>query len=71
MLIYFQENWVPRDRDDNDDNDDEYELRQRRALVEQWASASQEFRDVNPLAFPSAYQHCITKPCSHFKTALR
>jgi hypothetical protein len=26
--------------------DTEYELRQRRALVERWAKESQEFRDV-------------------------
>lgn len=30
-----------------EDADEEYELRQRRALVERWASADQSFRDVS------------------------
>ncbi|KAL4869571.1 hypothetical protein BDV12DRAFT_196198 [Aspergillus spectabilis] len=33
-LLYVQESWVPRSSED----DEEYELRQRRALVERWAS---------------------------------
>ncbi|KAL5335953.1 hypothetical protein BJX70DRAFT_401142 [Aspergillus crustosus] len=42
-LLFVKENWVPRPKVDEDNN--EYELRQRRALVEQWAAASQAFRD--------------------------
>lgn len=43
-LLFVRESWLPRPSDL--DADKEYELRQRRALVQQWASASQEFRDV-------------------------
>ncbi|KAJ5501494.1 hypothetical protein N7453_006311 [Penicillium expansum] len=42
-LLFVRESWLPRPSDL--DADKEYELRQRRALVQQWASASQEFRD--------------------------
>ncbi|PKX89657.1 uncharacterized protein P174DRAFT_515710 [Aspergillus novofumigatus IBT 16806] len=37
-----EENWVRRSEAEDDGD---YELRQRRKLVEQWASATQEFRD--------------------------
>jgi hypothetical protein len=43
-LLFVRESWVPRPSNLNSDK--EYELRQRRALVQQWVSASQEFRDV-------------------------
>ncbi|RDW64344.1 uncharacterized protein DSM5745_09755 [Aspergillus mulundensis] len=42
-LLFVKETWVARP--DSMEDDDEYELDQRRALVEQWASASQGFRD--------------------------
>ncbi|KAL4873357.1 hypothetical protein BDV12DRAFT_192343 [Aspergillus spectabilis] len=51
-LLFVQESWVPRaragisdDDDDDDDNNREYELHHRRSLLEQWTSATQEFRD--------------------------
>lgn len=47
-LLFVQESWLPRDQANISDNDKEYELRQRRALVQQWASESQDFRDVRP-----------------------
>ncbi|KAL4930300.1 uncharacterized protein BDV17DRAFT_289908 [Aspergillus undulatus] len=49
-LLFVKETWVPCVRagiaDDEHTDNGEYELRQRRKLVEEWASASQEFRDV-------------------------
>lgn len=54
-LLFVQESWVPRDRANTND-DKEYELRQRRALVQKWASESQSFRDVRQtLLFLSVY----------------
>ncbi|KAJ5933842.1 hypothetical protein N7454_006171 [Penicillium verhagenii] len=42
-LLFVEEKWVPRDNANDEDGD--YEVRQRRSLVETWAKASQEFRD--------------------------
>ncbi|KAL2813963.1 hypothetical protein BJX63DRAFT_206234 [Aspergillus granulosus] len=42
-LLFVKEAWVPRP--DGTNGDGEYELQQRRALVGQWTSASQQFRD--------------------------
>lgn len=55
-LFFVQESWVPRDRANINDDNKEYELQQRRALVQKWASESQDFRDVRltPL-FPSIH----------------
>jgi hypothetical protein len=39
MLLFYQEEWVPM-------TDLNEEMRQRRALIEKWASADQAFRDV-------------------------
>ncbi|KAJ5884378.1 hypothetical protein N7504_011950 [Penicillium tannophilum] len=45
-LLYVEENWVPRSKANNiPDEDGDYEVRQRRTLVETWAKASQVFRD--------------------------
>ncbi|GFG15823.1 hypothetical protein IFM61392_09179 [Aspergillus lentulus] len=44
-LLFVQENWVRRSEADIAEDNGDYELRQRRKLVEQWASATQEFRD--------------------------
>ncbi|OKP00020.1 hypothetical protein PENSUB_8218 [Penicillium subrubescens] len=54
-LLFVQENWVPRDRANISDDDKEYELRQRRALVQNWASESQDFRDVRPIHYLQAF----------------
>ncbi|RHZ47427.1 uncharacterized protein CDV56_102568 [Aspergillus thermomutatus] len=45
-LLFVKESWVPRAHAGvPEDEDDDYELRQRRALVERWAAGAQEFRD--------------------------
>ncbi|KAJ5918607.1 hypothetical protein N7466_010599 [Penicillium verhagenii] len=44
-LLFVEEKWVPRDNANVPDEDGDYEVRQRRSLVETWAKASQEFRD--------------------------
>ncbi|RLL98056.1 hypothetical protein CFD26_101647 [Aspergillus turcosus] len=46
-LLFVQESWVSRANAAVavPDDDDEYELRQRRTLIKQWASATQDFRD--------------------------
>ncbi|KAJ5665112.1 uncharacterized protein N7477_007560 [Penicillium maclennaniae] len=43
-LLFVQENWVPA-ANTGASNDGEYELHQRRLLIEKWASATQELRD--------------------------
>ena len=43
-----QEQWIPREAAGISDADIDYELRQRRSLVQQWTSADQPFRDVCP-----------------------
>ena len=45
-LTCSQENWVSA-ATAGASSDAEYELKHRRQLVEKWASATQEFRDVN------------------------
>ncbi|KAJ5887549.1 hypothetical protein N7495_007590 [Penicillium taxi] len=45
VLTYSQENWVSAANAGSSDKN--YELNHRRELVEKWASATQEFRDVN------------------------
>lgn len=47
-VIYYstQERWVPREAANIPDRDGDYEVRQRRTLVETWAKADQELRDV-------------------------
>lgn len=43
-----KEQWTAREAAGNPDEDDgEYELRQRWSLIQQWASADQNFRDVS------------------------
>ncbi|KAJ5552344.1 hypothetical protein N7494_001722 [Penicillium frequentans] len=44
-LLFVEEQWVSRANANVSDEDGDYEVRQRRALVESWAKASQEFRD--------------------------
>ncbi|KAG2001121.1 hypothetical protein GB937_010478 [Aspergillus fischeri] len=44
-LLFVQEDWVRRSEAAIAEDDGDYELRQRRKLVKQWASATQEFRD--------------------------
>ncbi|OOQ90739.1 hypothetical protein PEBR_03487 [Penicillium brasilianum] len=71
-LLFVQESWVPRDRANTND-DKEYELRQRRALVQKWASESQSFRDSfqdrasgNELKYPPEvleYMSDTHQPC--------
>jgi hypothetical protein len=53
-LRFVQEKWVLRDRANITDVHKEYELRQRRALVQKWASESQDFRDVRPTSLSSS-----------------
>ena len=44
----IQETWISREQAGiSEDEDEDYELRQRRDLVERWASAEQSFRDVS------------------------
>ncbi|KAJ6107423.1 hypothetical protein N7523_008746 [Penicillium sp. IBT 18751x] len=52
-LLFVQENWVPAPNT-GASNDGQYELHQRRLLIEKRASATQELRDVNstPVKFP-------------------
>jgi hypothetical protein len=66
-LELAQETWVPRPDGTNDEG--EYELQQRRMLVEQWISASQQFRDVLfPLfLLPQVVNMSV---CSHFRPEL-
>ncbi|KAJ5803972.1 uncharacterized protein N7518_000275 [Penicillium psychrosexuale] len=45
-LLFVQENWVSA-ANAGSSSDERYELYHRRQLVEKWASATQEFRDVN------------------------
>ncbi len=54
-LLFVQESWVPRDWANTSNDDKEYELRQRRALVQKWASESQIFRDVRPTHYFQAF----------------
>ncbi|KAJ9272809.1 hypothetical protein DTO212C5_1070 [Paecilomyces variotii] len=44
-LLFVEEQWLSREAAGSSDEDEEYELRQRRSLVEKWASADQSFRD--------------------------
>ncbi|KAI9037011.1 uncharacterized protein KD926_001109 [Aspergillus affinis] len=45
-LLFVRENWIPREKAGiTEDEDEDYELRQRRDLVERWALAEQSFRD--------------------------
>ncbi|KAK1141550.1 hypothetical protein N8T08_008963 [Aspergillus melleus] len=45
-LLFVRENWISREKAGiSEDEDEDYELRQRRDLVERWASAEQSFRD--------------------------
>ncbi|GFF76635.1 hypothetical protein IFM62136_09368 [Aspergillus lentulus] len=45
-LLFVKESWVSRAHAGVAESEDEYyELRQRRALVDRWAAATQEFRD--------------------------
>lgn len=46
VLTCGQENWVPA-ANTGASNKGEYELHQRCQLIEKWASATQELRDVN------------------------
>ncbi|KAJ5797782.1 uncharacterized protein N7503_007078 [Penicillium pulvis] len=46
-LLFVQESWVSV-VDAGATSDVGYELKHRRQLVEKWASATQEFRAVNP-----------------------
>jgi hypothetical protein len=47
ILTVAQESWVSRAHAGVAESEDgDYELRQRRALVDRWAAATQEFRDV-------------------------
>ncbi|QGA16434.1 hypothetical protein EYB26_004101 [Talaromyces marneffei] len=45
-LLFVTERWVPREAANIPDRDGDYEVRQRRTLVETWAKADQELRDV-------------------------
>ncbi|KAL2828176.1 hypothetical protein BDW59DRAFT_51263 [Aspergillus cavernicola] len=71
-LLFVKETWVPRSQADEDNG--EYELRQRRALVEQWAAASQEFRDSfqaraeaeNGLRYPAEAIESIEKTIQEY-----
>lgn len=45
-LLFVSETWVSREDANIPDHDTDYEVRQRRALVETWAKAEQAFRDV-------------------------
>ncbi|GAQ03702.1 hypothetical protein ALT_1023 [Aspergillus lentulus] len=60
-LLFVRENWVRRSEADIAEDDRDYELRQRRKLVEQWASATQEFRnsfhDRAPIGLPGTESH--------------
>ncbi|KAL3491532.1 hypothetical protein BJX62DRAFT_237131 [Aspergillus germanicus] len=78
-VLFVQEQWVPRAMANNvPDEAIEYELRQRRALVERWVKASQEFRDSYHQRAPSSTTghelpkdalqdaHYPKKPLPHF-----
>ncbi|EED20505.1 hypothetical protein TSTA_037260 [Talaromyces stipitatus ATCC 10500] len=57
-LLFVQENWVPA-ANTRASNDGEYELHQRRHLIEKWVSATQELRDVNSTPVKSPKIYCI------------
>jgi len=42
----MQKTWVSREDANIPDHDGDYEVRQRRALVETWTKAEQAFQDV-------------------------
>ncbi|EED22087.1 conserved hypothetical protein [Talaromyces stipitatus ATCC 10500] len=44
-LLFVTERWVSREAPNIPDHDGDYEVRQRRTLVETWAKADQQFRD--------------------------
>ncbi|PYI02449.1 hypothetical protein BO78DRAFT_410584 [Aspergillus sclerotiicarbonarius CBS 121057] len=68
-LLFVRENWISRETANVPTTDGDYEVRQRRQLVEAWAKTTQRFRDSFEYVQQAYPEETLSKTSESFPTS--